>query len=98
MKNIFIVALMIFSFAAFNATAQIPDNDKKGPQFKNYKPWKNPAQPEEVVIKSSQEVTLGPKFKNQKPGEVSKKVVLKEANTSAADRKVIGPKAKNRRP
>jgi len=97
MKNLIIILILVFSFVALDANAQIAD-DKKGPMVKNYKPWKNPTPPKEVLVKSSKKKMMGPKFKNQKPGKVRKYLVIKEANTSTADKKVMGPKAKNRRP
>lgn len=84
--------LMLALFFTFTLSAQ---NGLKGPQAKNYKPWKSET-PARTMYVSQKSTLSGPSAKNTRLWE---RKVLAEVQVSTAERADIkGPKAKNSKP
>lgn len=101
MKKIALVlGFLLVSFGAFaQDKTDVKKSDLKGPEYKNYKPWKHKTETTAVYAASDKTSLTSPEYKNRKPWkETSEKVAVK-INTSGTERqKLKGPAYKNYKP
>ncbi|UII23164.1 hypothetical protein [Fulvivirga ligni] len=94
MIRLIITVLAVSGAAFFNKSAAQERNDLKGPEAKNYKPWKNKST--KKLITYRREILQGPDAKNQKPWK--KEVNQYQEVAGRSNHNLQGPRAKNHKP
>ena len=95
MKKLWMIgAAILLSVAAANAQQW---NELKGPEAKNYKPWKSQARNVTAEVRSDKSEAMGPAYKNQKAWTQTDATTSVDTSLDTSE-KVTGPKAKNKKP
>lgn len=96
MKRVLLIFSAMMIFASWGYAQQ--RKELKGPEAKNYKPWKDNSEKSIAVYKVNPERLTGPEAKNKKPWDKSPKPAQYMAITTSSQPKLQGPKAKNWKP
>ncbi|WP_136482792.1 hypothetical protein [Cognatitamlana onchidii] len=90
-----LLALMFVSITSFAQKR----SDLRGPQYKNYKPWKHDTKSTPLYTSNTKEGLKGPEYKNYKPWKNKGEAKYQEVATTVNERaKLTGPKYKNYKP
>ena len=92
MKNLALV--LAFLFVSLGAFAQ-KRSDLKGPEYKNYKPWKHKSEPTQVYTSNRKSDLKGPEYKNYKPSNNDSEIRLTAVSYGSERSQLTGPKYKN---